>query len=266
MKSHYIILIFILMILQGCGIVDNDDDNSELIPLDGSVVFEVREQYNENNQVSDPVLYLLLTTEKIYPCYNYSIATSVQYDRNRIEVNIYGIAVPNICLTALGPARSSIKLNIPDGTYRLIFNSAGYTDEYRLIISQQSVKIETVISTNTNITTPLYHRYPEKSFVYLCGTTLADIALCSMFIDTVASVIKIDQFEFPETGVIPYNTASQGYHYNMPAKYFYYQSEADFDRIGSIMKSFKDTYIKDKQGIGIQVTNWRNKYFYSSGL
>jgi hypothetical protein len=267
MKFHYIILIFILIILQGCGILDDDgDDNAELQPLEGSLVLEVREQYNSYNEVTDPVLYLLLRTEKIYPCYNYGIASSLQIDPGRIEITLYGVVAPDICLTALGPARSQIKLNIPDGTYQLIFRAAAFTDQYRLIINKSSVKIERVNSTNTSILHSLYHRYPEKSFVYLCGTTLEDTALCRMFIDTVAAVIKIDQFEFPETGVIPYNTASQGYHYNMPAKFFYYQSESDYDKIESIMKSFKDIYIRDKQGIGIQVTNWRNKTFNSSGI
>jgi hypothetical protein len=260
-----ICLIAFCFILSGCDIAE-DEVNGELRNLDSNIIFEVKEQHEANHLISDPEIYLLMETEKEYECFNFSITSSLQITGNIIDVMIQGIYVPVVCLTAIGPATGRIKLDIPDGTYRLIIRSSAFADEYNLIISSSSVRIEEIISVNTKMEHSLYHRYPEKSFVYLCGTTLEDTALCRMFIDTVTSVVSISQFEFPESGVIPYPLMSQGYQYNMPAKYFYYENESDYDRIEAIIKAFKDTYIRDKQGIGLSTTNWRNKLFYSWGM
>jgi hypothetical protein len=264
MKTHYYILAFTFF-LSGCEFIQ-EEENGELIHLDSKIIFEVKEQHENYYEISDPEIYILLKTEKIYPCYNYSVATSLNIDRNRIDVAIHGIYIPEICLTALGPATGRIKLDIPVGIYRLFIRSTYFADEYSLIVESNSIRLEEVSSNNTRMEFSLYHRYPEKSFVYLCGTTLEDTALCRMFIDTVASVIDISRFEFPESGVIPYPEISQGYYYNMPAKYFIYQTESDYDRIDEILQSFKAAYIRDKQGIGISTVNWRNKTFFSWGM
>jgi hypothetical protein len=263
-KYHYLYISFILLI-QGCSITDNNDQG-DLRHIDSGILFEIREQYAGNKEDSDPILYLNLQTEKKYSNYNNIIETSLNVERNRIEVRLHGIYFPEIAAPAIGPARSSSELKIAEGIYRLIFRAAAFTDEYRLIVTRNSIQVEIIHSGNTLPLSALYHRYPERSFVYLCGTTPEDTALCRMFIDTAASVLRLQRFEFPESGVIPYPTASQGYYYNMPAQFFYYESEEDFAILGSILLSFKETYIKDKQGIGISVTNWRNKSFYSWGM
>jgi hypothetical protein len=262
MKNYLCVIIASLLLVQGCGLFD-DDDQGSLTPLEGLIKVEVKEYYPDYTTVSDPQLYLQMVTEKIYPCMNYGISNTLVTNPGRIDVNIHGIFTPDICLTALGPAGSMKRLNAPQGNYRLTFRYAGAVDEYNMTINKSFVRLEPVNRVHTVSENLMYHRYPEKSFAYLCGTTLQDTALCRMFIDTVASIINIQRFEFPETGAIPYPSASQGYYYNMPAQYYYYETEEDFEKIGSIMESFRNTYIKDKTGIGISVINWRNRNFYS---
>jgi hypothetical protein len=76
--------------------------------------------------------------------------------------------------------------------------------------------------------------------------------LASIFLDTLKQVLNIDEFEFPQYGEIPYPKEPQGHYWDMPARYFYYNSEDDFKNIEDILRDFKGNYIKDKEGILLQ--------------
>jgi hypothetical protein len=264
MKKILLLYLFLFLVVSGCSLIEDNDDNDEnLRSLEGKLLLELYEGYEDNQLPSNPVIFLRLKTEKIYECSNFGISSSYNIRGDRIEILVNGIYEPEICLTALGPAVTKYQIGDLKGTFNVTIRSQRFTDEFKLVIDENFIRIEGDGSQNITVKDRYFNRYPERSFVYLCGTTLADTALCRMFIDTVKSVINIQQFEFPETGVIPYPAVSQGYQYNMPAKYFRYENEDDFMRIREIMKSFKDAYIKDKQGIGISVQNWRNVSFFS---
>jgi len=251
-----------LISLSGCNLTSKSSLNTE--PLEGELQFSLSESYQNYSQPSKPDIFLSLQTKKIYGCYNYQVIHSINVNGAAISVNILGVALPgNICLTALGPAKAQTKLNLPNGDYHITLRSNDFSNDYTVSVTDSLIQID---KRSYSKTEPLYHlywRHPEKSFVYACGTLTQDSTICTDFIDTLKSKITLREFTFPGSGEIPYPTASDGHYYDMPARFFYYQNEEDFDKIESILKDYKEKYLKDKTGYGISVTNWMNKSFYS---
>ena len=54
-----------------------------------------------------------------------------------------------------------------------------------------------------------------------------------------------------------------GHHYDMPAKYFFYEKDEDFDKAGEILKSYTQNVIAQYSGVGISLINWKNKKYLS---
>jgi len=253
----------ILPIFLSCNILDSNRTGQELSPIEGNIIFFVHESYQDYNSVGKPRIILGLITEKIYPCFNYEIIQRVKLIGNRISVNLAGIYISDFCLTALGPASSSSFLDIPAGEYSLNFSYKNVTDRYSLTVTDSSIKLTKLTAQFTKPKFELYWRYPANSLAYLCGTTTATSWIYEDFLDTLLSKIHLKEFQFPDSGVMPYPRSSQGHYYDAPAKYFYYETEEDFDNAGEILKTYSHNVINQYEGIGISLIGWNNKKFYS---
>ncbi len=256
------IILLLLFLLNGCEYLSSDPVQNTL-PIEGNLLFNFSESYENYNKASLPVLYFNLKTEKEYGCLNYNISTDIKLSGNNLDVFIKGIQGPNICLTAIGPAVSSTALDLPAGNYKLTLHAEYFSDTYDFSVSDKSITID---QSNYTETKPMYRvnwRYPQNSFVYMCGTLTEDSSICNDFLDTLKSKINLQEFTFPDSGKIPYPTTSAGHYYDMPARYFYYKDETDFNKIGEILKDYKNKYLQNKKGYGIQIVNWLNKYLYS---
>lgn len=263
MKYRYrnIILIVSIVFTVSCDVIDNDFDS--VTPLDSKVEFKVVESYDYYETIAPPQIFIEMITEKIYPCSNYGITTDHTIGNKSIDIEIIGIYKPGVCLTALGPARASIKLGEISGVYEIMIHGKGFTDEYNLLISDSLIILDGNETPNTKHSTDFMYRYPKNSFAYLCGTTISHTMICQDFIDTLKSVINISEFHFSDIAEIPYPTSSQGYYYNADARFFYYESGDDFEKISDVMKTFKQNHFPDDNGIGLSVINWMNIRIYS---
>lgn len=180
-----------------------------------------------------------------------------------ISIDLLGISVPEVCLTAFGPARSTSYLNISIEEYLVYFSYRGVTDKYVLTVFDSSLGINEETSRFTKPELKLFWRYPPNSFAYLCGTMNETSWICDDFLDTLLGAINLEEFQFSDSGRIPYPCSSSGSYYNMPVKYFYYEKEEDFDKAGEKLKSYTQNVVKPYLGIGIELINWKNKKFYS---
>lgn len=246
---------------SGCNITHKTHLGQE--PIDGNIQFGISESYANYNLPSHPQIFLSLKTEKIYGCMNYQIANTITIKNGTVDVRISGITVPEICLTALGPATAKTSLDLPNGNYKLVLHSGTFSNSYNLSVTDRSISIDPSSYSETQPLYRLYWRYPPTSFVYVCGTLTQDSTICTDFLDTLKSKMDLQEFVFPDSGKVPYPTASDGHYYDMPAKYFYYKNDAAFDKIGDIMKEYKVKYLSNKTGYGISIINWMNKSFYS---
>jgi hypothetical protein len=110
MKTKICLLIFLMVcMLNSC------EEETMNYPIDTDIQVSVA--------TSEEGLYINSETEKVYGCCNFSIT----YEKSKIEhqfiIEFTGIYMPDICLTALGPAKSSIHLGQLDpGEYVIIFS------------------------------------------------------------------------------------------------------------------------------------------------
>ncbi len=261
-KTGFGLSVCLLLILSSeCNITHKTHLGQE--PIDGKLQFGISESYEKYDVPSPPQIFLNLKTEKIYGCVNYQISYTATIKNGTVDVRISGVTIPEICLTALGPATAKTSLDLSNGNYKLVLHSGDFSNTYNLSVSDRSISIDQSSYPETQPLYRLYWRYPQNSFVYMCGTLTEDSTICTDFLDTLKSKIDLQEFVFPDSGKIPYPTASDGHYYDMPAKYFYYKNETDFDKIGDIMKEYQDKYLQNKTGYGISVVNWMNKSYYS---
>ncbi len=147
---------------------------------------------------------LSMATEEIYPCCNWSIKSEIAVQGNKISIDFLGIYVPEICLTALGPATSTSFLDISNREYSLYFSYRNIIDKYVLTVTDSSNKITEDVSQFTKPKFKLFWRYPPNSFAYLCGTTTETSWIREDFLDTLLNEIDLEEFQFPDSGEICY--------------------------------------------------------------
>lgn len=80
-------------------------------------------------------------TDEIFGCINFSIVEQVSVGSGLINIRHQGIGMPDLCMTALGPAASSEGFELPVGTYVLRFRNGNQVDEYEMIADGETVTI-----------------------------------------------------------------------------------------------------------------------------
>jgi hypothetical protein len=238
-------------------------DSADIRPIEGNIIFSIKEGYETYTSISEPRVMLSMATEKIYHCCNWSIISEITVMSNIILIDLLGIYVPELCLRAFGPATSTSFLPIPNGEYSLRFMYMNHIDRYMLTVTDSFVRITEEVSSFTEPEFTLFWRYPPNSFAYLCGTTTETSWICEDFLHTLIQEIDLEEFQFPDSGEIPYPLSSDGHYYDMPAKYFLYETDEDFEKAGDILQSYTETIIADYSGVGISLINWKNKEYYS---
>jgi hypothetical protein len=205
-----------------------------------------------------------MTTEKDYNNLGYQIKTEIFFSGEQIDIKILGIKpAEGIILPALGPASASKVLDLREGAYTLSFYYQYAVDRYHLIINADSLQVVSTVPTFSQPEFSVFWRYPENSFAYLCGTLTDTSWICDDFLSGLLQELNLEEFTFPDYGEIPYPRSSQGYYYDAPAKYFRYRSEQDFDRAGEILKSYAEAVTANYEGVGLSLTNWKGRHFYS---
>jgi hypothetical protein len=263
MKKNIIVsaAFIIMVLLQSCSNVEPVTSKA----IDSKVIFKFYEWYpvNNGNQTGAPEMYLGIYTEKAYPCCNYTLNSTKVINGKDISITLNSLIEPDICLTAFGPATENLPFKLQNGEYNFSINLNHVKNNYTVNVSNKNITVKANSGDNT---TPLYHnyyRYPANTFVYMCGTTLTSKYIYEDFLDTLKSKINIVEYKFPEDGQKPYPNSMGGHYYEPHAKYFTYQSEEDFDKIGKTMNAYIKSHLNDWEGVGISITNWLNKNFYS---
>lgn len=262
-KAMATILIAVCALLNAQCDVFEASDGGVVDPLDSRIGFWIGETYPEYDYVGEPSLVLFMTTEKEYPCCNYSIANMVVRGTDMIVVELLGIHKPSMCLTAIGPATSRSKLSLTPGKYTLYFSHDEGVDEFSVTLTDSSISVAGDTSRYTVPSKPLVWRYPPRSFAYLCGTRTEESWICSEFLDSLLVAGLYEEYHFPDSGYIPYPGSSAGHYYDMPAMYFRYENEVDFEEAGAILERYAKTTTYLHSGVGLSLISWRNKGYYS---
>ncbi len=260
---RFTIAIF-LSILTGCT-TDTTPLNQRKIDFASERIFlSLGEGYLSPDSIMAPRILLKMRTEKIYPCLNYRIENRVTQQGSQITLMIQGIRLSGeVCLTALGPARASRFFDLAEGEYQLKIVWGRSTDSYLLNVTADKLELRPRQTSFTSPEFTCFWRYPENSFVYLCGTMPQNGWIYQDFLDTLQRHLDLQEFEFPAGCQTCYPAASSGHYVDWPARYFYYQSEADFRQAGELLRTYVRERIADEPGVGISLINWKNQSYHS---
>jgi hypothetical protein len=260
MKFRLLLISFFLasvFFVTHCSVAD-------LLPVEGKILFSVREIHRSYDCNCAPDITLTMTTEKSYSSLGYQIKIETFVSGGQIDLKILGIKPPEGArLPAFGPARAAKVLGLPEGTYNLNFYYKYAVDRYHLIVKADSLQVISTVPSFSEPEFALFWRYPMNSFVLLCGTTTETSWICDDFLFHLLKEVDLEEFHFPDYGEIPYPRSSEGYYYDAPARYFRYQTEDDFDKAGEVLRLYAESVTANYQGVGISLQNWRARFYYS---
>ncbi len=246
----------------------SETPTSEVRAVDDTFIFGIREMHQEENQVPD--LYLTLSTKSGYPCDNYIIGTDTEFSGSSITIRTQEITIGDICLTAIGPARAYIPLDIEDGNYELSFENGLKKESFHLQINPDYISIERTPKLGYNYEPheftsdhERWYFFPENSFALVGGTNTNNTHLYENFLDSLKTRFPVQEYSFPANGVIPYPTEGSGHWVDFPSSYFIYPSEEVYAEIGEFLIGYSSENIVAGQGVGFALYSWKNANYHS---
>jgi hypothetical protein len=198
---------------------------------------------------------------------NYQIDYNSDYNsaNSKIrKIDLQGISLPGfMCLTALGPAVSEISYEEAPLETELEIKDGELVDRYDVHITEEYVDIRKMKGSFTTLNGNRFYLKPENSFYFICGTLQTKSELCGEFDSLLRDESGISEFQFPEDGIIPYPSMSQGNQFNASATYYIYDSIEDFESAGQLLEQFTKERIGRTDGNSLSITNWRNEGYRS---
>lgn len=96
--------VFIFIFLSSCSKDEEKGNAFKYIDL---------EYYEQFSATGSDINFMLRTIET-FPCDNFSLEVHVTPSANHVEIQVAEIDVPDVCLTALGPARQLLEMGTPE--------------------------------------------------------------------------------------------------------------------------------------------------------
>jgi hypothetical protein len=255
------LLVFPLFV--ACALVE-DEAAPVADPITSPLVFSVRElPALEDGNPAPPELFLAVRTEEEYGCVNYPIVYDLRLDERVLDLEIEGTGPIDLCLTAFGPASARVPLEALMGTYTLRLAHLDRTDFYRLTIRPDRVELVPLEVEVSRAEEELVWRFPVRSFAYSCGTFTGEGFLCEDFEAQLREAIPLTPIAVPDSGRWPYPLASAGYYNDTPARFYTYEREEDFQQAGALLAAYSRDVLRQHEGEGLSLTNWRGEGFYS---
>ncbi len=138
------------------------DDNSEknLALADSRIHLRMVEDFT----LSPRTFQLHCVTEKIYPCVNFPIVARSRQSSKSIDISFEGVIETDICLTAIGPATTTIDLGaLSEGAYALNLRNGGVTQTGTLVVEAGSYTVVFDESDSFAFADKRLNRIPEQT-------------------------------------------------------------------------------------------------------
>lgn len=247
-----------LLLVAGCELLDGGSAARETVPL----TYLAAERH-VGQEPGEPVLTLQLTSDEIFPCFNYRIDAVPVAVGGRVDVYVDGVDLGDVCLTALGPASATLPLAAEEGTTTLRIVNGRVIDEAEVTVTEDAVRIRPVRADASVPADTLAWRYPRRSFAAVCGTLVEDAGLCDAFDARLREALRLEEIPVPEAGRWPYPRQSSGHDDDAPTRVYRYDDEADFERAGDVLAAFTRDELAGRSGATVWLVNWRNEAFHS---
>ena len=181
MKRHitYLLFFIFLSVIYACT-------KPEVQQVTSTFVEPVKIKMIEAVDSVNRTLTLRCYTQKIYECFNYGIQTDYSVTDDKITITFMKVVVPDICLTAFGPASVDIDLKgLSNNTYELEVNFSSETVKGQLDVTAGSFVATVPTQTKVQFVNPELKRIPANA---IFGTVhyhfASSTSLVDRFIDT----------------------------------------------------------------------------------
>ncbi len=227
MKRLTYLIILLFVILWGCK------KDYSMDTIDSDIEIKMWETMDSTKRT----LQFNCATEKVYNCSNFGISKTVRKTSDNIDIDFNGILLYDMCLTALGPARTTLDLGtLSNGTYDLNIDVERKKSDGQLIVTSDYYAIELnnqrQIKINNN---PLY-RIPTNTIWGTVGYhASSNMALVQTFIDSLQFLGATAQvYQSGDYGYFEINSGGQilppqnhGYYFIIPFIYNYAGNSSD---------------------------------------
>lgn len=233
-------------------------------PIDSNINVEFREMLGKDSRQ----LTLHCQTEKAYPCINYPIAITQNFENNKLSITFTKVLETDFCLTAIGPA--SVGINVPtldNGTYEIELNNGNFANTGKFIVSDEKVELLFKNPKGINIVRKITHRVPTKTYWGTIGYhTEATAGKVNDFLQK-ASALGADfnkqtpgdyyYYEIDNKGDIVTETENSGYYF---VKAFIFQFDGNEELFKKEIKDLAKTYFDDMY---ISINTYKGEYIYN---
>jgi hypothetical protein len=246
MKTKILPLLASLLLIGGGFVAcDNNKDYEDLAPADSKIHIRMVEVFDQ----SPRSFQLYCATEKIYPCVNYPIVAVSETSSNSIDISFKGVIESDFCLTAIGPATTTIDLGpLSEGTYALNLYNGGIKQTGTLVVTADSYEVVFDENATFGFTDKLLNRIPEQTIWGLIGYATAETApRVNSFLEALVDLGAEKRsyapgdyrmFWIDEKGEITdYPGALWGYYFNRP---FVFHYSGDLAGIDQLVRQYKD--------------------------
>lgn len=184
---------------------------------------------------------LYCSTEKNYPCFNYSINYSLSTNNEVIIIDFIGVVEPEVCATAMGPASASIDLGtVPNGTYNFEISVDKQKSKGALIVTSDYFKIDLDSQQNLLLPYTVLNRIPNGTIWGTIGYhTASSATIAQSFVDALESLgASAQPYNAGEYGYFKIDASGQiltpenhGNYFNRPFIYHYTGNTQDLENI-----------------------------------
>jgi hypothetical protein len=137
------------------------------------------------------------------------------------------------------------------------------TGRFKLSVSDASLKVTKDSGAGFDLLWNLFWRYKPNSCAFVCGMGLQDSSACDNILDSILNTAHLKRFWYPDSGMRPFPTGTQGNYINWGAQYFQYDTESDYDRAGEALHDYGKSHWAWNSGNTAYLLNYRGKEYES---
>jgi hypothetical protein len=228
----------------------------DLERIGGGLSFSIVEthRYLENG-IGGPELALYVETDRWYGCVNYSIDADLKVHGSDIVLTVFGVRVPEGCLTATGPAYSYYPLPALFGELDLSISFEGVVDGFSALISDLAIEVSPKEGRFSQRIENRIWRYPPNSFASVCDAEGSGEEPCTELNTLLMNGIDLSEISFPAVGKIPYPTNRKEAGRDWRVSYFRLNRDEDFPLVKTAFCSFA----LSKYGFSGYLLSWKNE-------
>lgn len=152
-------MVVTLLALLWAGCKDDETGDANFTPIDSRISLVMKEQLGTTGNL----LAFHAATEKIYNCANYSLVVQPGVSGQAISVSFSNIAIPSVCLTALGPATADFNfVPLAAGTYTFSIQVNQHLTGAQLVVTDTSYEVINGEAQWTTFPKSYLHRIPSN--------------------------------------------------------------------------------------------------------